>query len=270
MKTDKHGGYIYILDKGQSPSVDVKEAKKMGATGDPKTRLSVHQTSNLNKCSYQLLLHIENANCFKTEKLLQNEFKNMHVENNGGTEFFNINENIVKETLDNLDIEYRQVILGENREVPKGLRDPNIFDNDRKCYFCPKTFPTKHRYDKHMTTESLCIKLCPDKWARFLKYEESILEESHLSVLEPVSEESEYELVDLDPSTSSSLSPPPKSLTGLSFIHIPISIPNRCVFCNKIFTNSKFKEHKRRKRTCKRITEEQYRLYQTFEDQNSE
>lgn len=252
MAAKEPGGYIYVASEENAPDGIVK----IGSTSDPVQRRYTLQTGCATKVTFKRIYRIGNRNCKDVEKELGERLIGKKIDLGGGTEFYQIkNSDDVNIALDNSGVEYTEI-----DDIKNAPRDVRICCN-YQCPFCSKSFPTKNRYQRHMSAKSLCISLDPMRWSRFLIFEKSLnkdpVENPNEDPVENPDEdpdEDPYDFVNIYGSLSFvMLNKKSVSLPWLG------SFKQKCIFCNE------FKDHTKRKRQCIRITPERYRMYLEFE-----
>ena len=117
IKTTATIGYIYIRNHS---SYDVEDVCKMGKTNNIPERDSQYATGEIKRGCFDNVYQVPIEKMGIVERLLQNEFSNLNIKYDGGTEFYNKEIiNLIEPYLINIGIQYRKL---SNQEISDLIR----------------------------------------------------------------------------------------------------------------------------------------------------
>ena len=120
-------GYIYIRNH---PSYDVDDACKMGKATNIPERDTQYATGEITRGYFEVIFEVPIKKMGMVERLLQNEFRELNVIHDAGTEFYNKKIiNLIEPYLITLGIKYRKLSTQEISDLVRCNREcetPNI------------------------------------------------------------------------------------------------------------------------------------------------
>ena len=144
-------GYIYVRNH---PSYDAENVCKLGKASNIPDRDSVYATSELKRGFFDVVFEVTIEIMGIVERLLQDEFRELNVKHDAGTEFYDKKIiNLIEPFLIKNNIQYKKLKVSEIDNLRRGVRErthiiTNLTDPTVSDIYTPKKFePRSYQID---------------------------------------------------------------------------------------------------------------------------